>query len=336
MEIMAKPPPAYLMDNICLTLLPVQPIFSFKGGTLQIINPPLGINSQAINCSHNFGLLSTVIFGDGVSTIASNNPNGFGGNLLPTLLGKFVLDAATYGNNRVFRNQNQLIINKECKVLSGNLIQTGLLKFIDSIPTVSDIDGNNYPIISICDREWLGKNLAVSHYRNGDTIPQVQSPAAWDALTTGAWCYYLNNTANGPVYGKLYNWYAVNDPRGLAPTGWHLPTNTEWMSLADTCLGGSAIAGGKMKSTGLLSNNTGLWGGNFNNSTNSSNFSGVPAGYRLPSGTYVNLSASTLWWSATSSTSSNAWYREADQEDDNLYSGSNSKKIGISVRCVKD
>ena len=80
------------------------------------------------------------------------------------------------------------------------------------------------------------KNLDVSKYRNGDDIPQVTDATTWANLTTGAWCYYENNTANGTVYGKLYNWFAVNDPRGLAPSGWHIPSQAEWVTLQN-CLG---------------------------------------------------------------------------------------------------
>lgn len=79
----------------------------------------------------------------------------------------------------------------------------------------------------------MAENLAVSRYRNGDEIPQVQDAAEWNRLTTGAWCYYENNSANGVTYGKLYNWYAVNDPRGLAPEGWHVPSDNEWQMLVE-------------------------------------------------------------------------------------------------------
>ncbi|MEP7111453.1 MAG: alpha/beta hydrolase, partial [Ferruginibacter sp.] len=102
--------------------------FLFSGGALQFINPPLGENSQAINCSNNFDPQSTVIFGDGLSTVASNNPNGFGGNLLPGQIGKMILDAATIGNNRVFKNLSPLIIKISCDVKSGKLIQGALLQ----------------------------------------------------------------------------------------------------------------------------------------------------------------------------------------------------------------
>jgi Fibrobacter succinogenes major domain (Fib_succ_major) len=83
-----------------------------------------------------------------------------------------------------------------------------------------DLQGSCSSVLTtICDQDWMIKNLDVDHYRNGDPIPQVTDLTAWHELTTGAWCYYENNTANGTVYGKLYNWYAVNDPRGLAPSG---------------------------------------------------------------------------------------------------------------------
>ena len=130
------------------------------------------------------------------------------------------------------------------------------------------IDENCIPTIQICNQIWMQKNLAVDHYRNGDPIPQVTDPTEWASLTTGAWCYYNNDPANGSIYGKLYNWFAVNDPRGLAPTGWHIPTDdrdiptsSEWQLLSD-CLGGNEIAGGKMKSTSGWNN------GGFNNNNN--------------------------------------------------------------------
>ena len=87
--------------------------------------------------------------------------------------------------------------------------------------------------IVIGNQVWTSQNLDVSTYRNGDTIPEVQNPNVWYYLTTGAWCFYNNDPANGPVYGKLYNWYAVNDPRGLAPVGYHIPSDAEWTILTD-------------------------------------------------------------------------------------------------------
>ena len=114
---------------------------------------------------------------------------------------------------------------------------------------VTDVDGNVYPTVIIGTQTWTQTNLNVSHYRNGDIIPQVTDPTAWANLTTGPWCYYNNDPANGAIYGKLYNWYAVNDPRGLAPIDYHIPTDAEWTIIIDY-FGGENIAGGKMKSTG--------------------------------------------------------------------------------------
>ena len=122
-------------------------------------------------------------------------------------------------------------------------------------------------------QRWIKENLNVATYRNGDIIPQVTDPTAWAALTTGAWCYPNNDPANEAIYGKLYNWYAVNDSRGLAPQGWHVATDAELTTLG-TNLGGDNVAEGKMKSTG-----TSYWARTNTDATNSSVFSGLPGGY---------------------------------------------------------
>lgn len=96
---------------------------------------------------------------------------------------------------------------------------------------VTDIDGNYYSSLIFRHQEWSSVNLSVIRYRNGDEIPQVQDPNEWANLTTGAWCYY-NNDPNNESYGKLYNWYAIEDPRGLAPEGWHVPLDSEWETLS--------------------------------------------------------------------------------------------------------
>src|SRR5215831_11122978 len=106
-----------------------------------------------------------------------------------------------------------------------------------------------YTSIFIRGQRWMTTNLAVTHYRNGDPIPQVQNVAKWAALTTGAWCWYKNDSATGAAYGRLYNWYAVHDPRGLAPAGWHVPSDAEWDTL-QAHLGNNA--GGKLKDTGTI------------------------------------------------------------------------------------
>ena len=205
---------------------------------------------------------------------------------------------------------------------------------------ISDIDSilfvfNECDEIQIGNQIWMCKNLDVSHYRNGDSIPEVRDPNEWANLTTGAWCYYNNEPANGPIYGKLYNWYAVNDPRGLAPEGWHVPSDTEWTEL-ENCLGGSTVAGGKMKSNGTIEEGDGLWHSPNTGATNESGFSCHPGGYLDNNGTFYLIGYSGFWWSATESSSSNAFYRLLCYDCNDVYRIYYGKRAGFSVRCVRD
>ena len=184
------------------------------------------------------------------------------------------------------------------------------------------------------------KNLNVSKYRNGDAIPQVQDADAWSKLTTGAWCYYDNDASNGTKYGKLYNWYAVNDPRGLAPKGFHIPSNAEWSILIDY-LGGAAVAGTKMKSTSGWYNDKGNSGWfqiiPNGNGTNSSGFSGFPGGYRGGiNGTFYHVGRVGHWWSATEYNSYFAWHRVLYYFSGKVSSYDDSKEQAYSVRCLRD
>ena len=150
------------------------------------------------------------------------------------------------------------------------------------------------PSVKICNQTWMLKNLDVDKYRNGDPIPQVSDYSQWANLTTGAWCYLLNDAANGTIYGKLYNWYAVTDPRGLAPQGWHVASLNEWGAL-QTCLGGAQGAGDKLRATG-----TAYWAPPNSGATNSSGFTALPGG--MLNG-FNPSSFSSIgdgwWWSST-------------------------------------
>ncbi len=154
-------------------------------------------------------------------------------------------------------------------------------------------DGKTYTSLTIGTQQWMEKNLDVTTYRNGDLIPYVTDPAVWAGLTTGAWCYYNNDPSNNGTYGKLYNWYAVNDPRGLAPVGWHVPTDAEFTTLT-TYLGGESVAGGKMKVTG-----TTTWVTPNTGATNTSGWAGLPGGYRTNDGAFANVGYNGTWWSAS-------------------------------------
>jgi len=186
------------------------------------------------------------------------------------------------------------------------------------------------PTMVIGTQQWMSKNLDVAFYRNGDPIPQVTDPTTWLVLTTGAWCYYNNDPILGNKYGKLYNWYAINDPRGLAPQGWHIPSDAEWTTLA-TSLGGSTVAGGKMKEPGTLN-----WTTPNTGADNSSGFGGLPGGARLPDGYFDIVSTNGLWWSSSETSPSIAWYRYLANEDGVLSSYTNDKRFGFSVRCLRD
>jgi uncharacterized protein (TIGR02145 family) len=188
------------------------------------------------------------------------------------------------------------------------------------------------PAIQIGTQQWMSKNLDVAFYRNGDPIPQVTDPTAWAGLTTGAWCYYNNDPILGAKFGKLYNWYAVNDPRGLAPEGWHIPSDAEWTTLATT-LGGASVAGGKMKEAGTLN-----WTAPNTGADNSSGWAGLPGGYRYINGSFYYDGYHGRWWSSTGSElyAVTAWYRYLDSNSGTLSRNDNYKRNGLSVRCLRD
>ena len=181
--------------------------------------------------------------------------------------------------------------------------------------------------VNIGSQVWTSNNLDVSTYRNGDPIRYASTPEEWlDAANKGegAWCYYNNDPKNGAKYGKLYNWYAVGDPRVLAPIGYHIPSDAE-LSVLTEYLGGEEIAGYKMKSTSGWSNGA--------NGDNSSGFNGLPGGACNSDGDFYRITASGYFWS-----SSETWYRELRNDfDTKVYRGSWwDKRYGLSVRCLRD
>jgi uncharacterized protein (TIGR02145 family) len=214
-------------------------------------------------------------------------------------------------------------------------------------PNVTDIDGNTYQSVTNCGLTFTKQNLNVSKYSDGTPIPQVTDPNAWANLTTGAWCYYNNDPANGAVYGKLYNWYAAagiydaasaTNPalrKKLEPTGWHVPTDGEWTQLTD-CLGGQVVAGGKMKTTGTIQAGTGLWQEPNTSATNESGFTGLPAGLRYNYGTFDGIGYYGPWWSSSEFNTANAWFSTLLFGIGGATRGDDSKDYGYSVRCVRD
>ena len=188
-----------------------------------------------------------------------------------------------------------------------------------------DIHANKDIIVD--DRVWTSTNLSVVTYSNGDTIPQVTNDSIWSHIETGAWCYYNNDSSNNAIYGKLYNWYAVNDARGLAPAGYHVPTDQEWNALC-SFLGGDRVAGRKMKSTRSWEKN--------GNGINSIGFNGLAGGYRFLDGLFFQKGETSFWWGATEAYPSSSWYRALDAKFDFLISFDGDKRNGFYVRVIKD
>jgi len=192
-------------------------------------------------------------------------------------------------------------------------------------------DGYTYSSIVLGNgQEWMAENLRTTFYANGDPIPNVTDANQWQNLTTGAWAHYNNDSQYENPYGKLYNWYAVDDSRNVCPTGWHVPSDAEWTVLSDY-LGGEAVAGGKMKSTG-----TAYWFTPNTDATNESGFSGLPGGDRSSNGTFNAGGGTGLWWSSTEGDTVNAWSRVLGYNDGAVYRDGLNKADGFSVRCLRD
>ena len=160
---------------------------------------------------------------------------------------------------------------------------------------------------------WSTQNLNVSHFRNGDTVPEVTTAEEW--LKAGnegkpACCYYNNDPENREKYGKLYNWYAVNDDRGLAPEGWKIPSNRDWKVLTKF-LGFEDIAGIKMKASSGWYNN--------GNGTNESGFNGLPAGHRDLDGSFLYIGHFGIWWCADEYDANLGFYRYLFYGTDNVH-----------------
>ena len=193
-----------------------------------------------------------------------------------------------------------------------------------------DYDGNAYTTFTIGNQVWMAENLRVTHYNNGDAIPTVTDNTAWTGLSTGAYCWYGNDQSANEKYGALYNWYTVDDSRGLCPDGWHVPTHVEWTTLT-TYLGGTSVAGGKMKAT------SDLWNSPNTDAANTSRFSGLPGGYRYYIGSFFYIGYYGFWWSSTESSSDYAWNRYLFYSVSYVtVTNSKVKQTGFSVRCLRD
>jgi len=208
---------------------------------------------------------------------------------------------------------------------------------VESRCTSMEYDGYTYDLVAIGDQCWFAENLRNEHYANGDAIPGELSDGEWSSTTSGAvtvfgegtspvWSGSDDEVSNLADYGRLYNWYAVDDARGLCPSGWHVPTDQEYTTLIDV-LGGTSVAGGKMKSS---PEDSPAWNG-----TNTSGFSGLAGGYRSNSGGFYDGNYVGFFWSA-SANGAFAWSRLLDGVYTGVLRYNYYQRYGFSVRCVRD
>jgi uncharacterized protein (TIGR02145 family) len=223
----------------------------------------------------------------------------------------------------VFRPTDAVNYNNASKIVQINVIVN------HQFGTTTDQAGNTYKTITIGTQTWMAENLRTNKYRNLEAIDS-SSFNDW-TRTKGAFCVYsIVVSDNDAIYGKLYNWYAVNDSRNIAPTGWHVATDTDWTILI-TYLGGSSVAGGKMKETGTIH-----WNNPNVDATNESGFTALPGGSRNYGGDFFAIRSYGCWWSATNYGTDNAWYCYMSNNCGCIPRENDHKECGFSVRCVKN
>jgi len=226
-------------------------------------------------------------------------------------------------------------------VSESNTFTVGVVTTCPS--TVMDIDQNVYGTVKIGNQCWTAENLKVERYRNGDSIPRCLNCSP---TPNGFYALYENLESNKSVYGLLYSWYAVDDQRGLCPTGWHVPTDEEWtqmVAVLDPLSCGSCLvpehspeAGGQMKTTGTLEAGTGLWRDPNAGATNSSGFNGLPGGRMNADGGFFRQGYHGFWWSSSELSDVRALFRRLTYSSGILFLYDDNKRDAFSVRCVQD
>ena len=215
-------------------------------------------------------------------------------------------------------NNNLLKLNNQLLNLTSSPSQ----------PTATDYDGNIYTSVTIGTQTWLTTNLKTTHYTDGTIIPNLTGTTDWSTDSTGAYCWYSNNEGTYKnLYGGLYNWLAATNAHGLAPTGWKVPSLSDYQTLG-TYLGGASVASGYLKETG-----TTHWQSPNTGATNETGFTALPGGDRDINGAYNRIGTSGKWWCSDNTT---AWYRDLEFNDAGVLRVSPNKKNGLSVRCIKD
>ena len=293
-----------------------------------------------------------VIASDGGSAIISKGIC-WGKNPNPTLQDSVMTDATVLSTfvcqlNHLTPNTSYYIRSFATNIKGtsyGNQVSfTSLQVILPPTNTVTDIDGNIYKTVTIGTQTWMAENLRVTHYQNGEPIPNISDGTSWAGAKSGAWCLYNNLTNNDTITknGLLYNWYAASDNRNIAPKGWHVALATEWdaLHLYVSSNPGSSLSGAKSLASqnGWTSNTTTGTVGNNSSINNSTGFNAIPGGYRSNDGTQMGYSGNdTRWWTSSAIDANGAWFIILFNDDQwGGHPGNFQKEYGFSVRCVKD
>ena len=310
----------------------ILPFGATSGGTIQSPGSRSTVIERGI-CYHTAPNPSTAN-----STVSSGSGTGSFSTILSGLSGNTKYYMKAYAKiEKTVKNITQITTSY------GNEIS-----FTTSDPnfgTLTDVDGNVYTTIQIGTQVWMVENLRTTKYRDGTPISNVTDDASWFSLSSGAYCNYGNNANNANTYGRLYNWFAVNDAHNIAPTGWHMPSTAEWQTLVNTVGGGALYdAGSKLKEAGFTHWNAPAVSGNEGN--NSSGFTALGGGERSiypSSAPFISMKQSGTWWTATSSSASNGDYAYLQSSTSAIFgsgwggtSYNHDKRCGFSVRLIKD
>lgn len=258
----------------------------------------------------------------------------YGGIIIPIIYDDILNDLST-NTLAVVRDGKKYTIDLQGNTIGKKTdVKTGEVTSVNISPyekLTDKRDNKIYETIKVENQVFMSQNLSARIFRNGDAIPLVTTVADWKNANEQhlpASCFYNNDPEIGKNYGMLYNWYAVSDPRGLAPQGWHIPNNSEFDILSDN-IGGFVVVGSKLKSA----TNWSKGGGN-----NSSGFAGLPAGMMnsLIEKTFSGLGTFALWWTSNEINSSEAIYRTLDSDNNLFQSLHGYKQFGFSIRCIKE
>lgn len=316
------------LSSALITINPVSGVNTIPDITLAC---PSYVSGNIVDCN-----------GNPVSVFVWSTSSAGSSNAVYTLNGSFIIPVVS--NQNITLNISNSQVNTDTVVMSGaasTTLNIGTVTFCSTgispgctsgVNQVIDVDGNVYSVVQIGNQCWMKENLKTTRYRNGDTIEYIPreptvDDSIWHSVTTGAYTSIDKN-----VYGLLYNHYTVMDPRELCPTGWHVPSGSEFDELT-IFLGGSNVAGGSLKQAGTSAAGTGLWSAPNTAATNISGFTGLPAGFRA-GGTGGNGGTSYLWAEFVSTF--NGECRNLSMNNGAFTTSFATKTHGHSVRCIKD